>query len=204
MSENESNETQNPNMLSEESPRRLNFAASSGSFSDVTKALNEIEQEEQEATEDLVEEPVDEPSEEVVMEDAEELPEPDLHADIEQEVTNGQSSSGCGQGGLDDMSVDELTTLEQEAARKRLEKQQAQKQAVIEQIVQVVSTYGVTTEELVEALGGLKIKRKGVKAVIKFHDPETGKTWTGRGKTPNWLKDKDMEQFRVTPVSTEA
>jgi len=31
----------------------------------------------------------------------------------------------------------------------------------------------------------------------KYHDPETGQTWTGRGKPPVWIKDKDRSQFEI-------
>lgn len=31
----------------------------------------------------------------------------------------------------------------------------------------------------------------------KFRDPATGKTWTGRGKPPDWIKDKDRTQFAI-------
>ncbi len=32
---------------------------------------------------------------------------------------------------------------------------------------------------------------------IKYRDPETNKTWTGRGKPPLWIAGKDREQFLV-------
>lgn len=35
------------------------------------------------------------------------------------------------------------------------------------------------------------------KAPAKYMDPNTGKTWSGRGKTPKWLQGKDLTQFAV-------
>lgn len=40
-------------------------------------------------------------------------------------------------------------------------------------------------------------KLKGRKLEPKYRDPETGKTWCGRGKTPLWLVGKDKEQFKI-------
>lgn len=100
---------------------------------------------------------------------------------------------------LEELSAEELAKLEADAHAALLKKQAEEKTAVIEQIVNVVRTYKITTEELVEALGGLKIKRKGVKAKIKFRDPASGATWSGRGKEPTWMRGRDREQFRVMP-----
>lgn len=32
---------------------------------------------------------------------------------------------------------------------------------------------------------------------IKYRDPETGKTWAGRGKLPNWLVGKNKDDYKV-------
>lgn len=35
------------------------------------------------------------------------------------------------------------------------------------------------------------------KPMPKFRDPISGATWTGRGKTPAWIKGKKKEQFAI-------
>lgn len=40
-------------------------------------------------------------------------------------------------------------------------------------------------------------KLKGRKLEPKYRDPETGKTWAGRGKYPRWMAGKDKEAFRI-------
>ena len=98
---------------------------------------------------------------------------------------------------LDELSVDELRKQQEEIDRKIKAKQEAEKQAIIDQIVEVTKTYGIPVEELVAALGGMKIKRKGVKAKPKYKDPATGAIWTGRGKEPAWIKGKDRTPFLI-------
>ena len=40
-------------------------------------------------------------------------------------------------------------------------------------------------------------KLKGRTLPAKFKDPETGKTWAGRGRLPKWMAGKDKEQFKI-------
>jgi DNA-binding protein H-NS len=99
---------------------------------------------------------------------------------------------------LDEMSVEDLQKQQELLDRRIREKQAAEKKAVIDQIVNVVNTYDIPVDELVEALGGLKIKRKGIKAIQKYQDPATGKTWSGRGKEPSWIKGQDRDKFTIS------
>src|SRR4029453_19680675 len=40
--------------------------------------------------------------------------------------------------------------------------------------------------------------------VAKYRDPQTGKTWTGRGKPPNWIAGaKDRQAFLIAPGAGE-
>jgi len=98
---------------------------------------------------------------------------------------------------LDDLTVAELQRRQEEIDRKIREKKEAEKRAIIAQIVDVVIGHHIPIDELVDALGGLKIKRKGMKAVQKYRDPATGVTWSGRGKEPTWIRGKDRRKFEI-------
>lgn len=98
---------------------------------------------------------------------------------------------------FDQLSVEELRRQQEEIERKIREKQEAEKKAVINQIVEVVNTYKIPLDELIEALGGMKIKRKGVKAKPKYRDPVSGAEWSGRGKEPLWIRGKDRKDFLI-------
>lgn len=37
----------------------------------------------------------------------------------------------------------------------------------------------------------------GRKVAPKYRNPATGETWTGRGKAPLWIQDKDKSQFLI-------
>jgi DNA-binding protein H-NS len=67
--------------------------------------------------------------------------------------------------------------------------------AVVAQIRALMSDYGIQASDL-----GLSSKRKrksGTPAVPKFQNPQTGETWTGRGRAPKWIEGKDRAKFAI-------
>lgn len=64
------------------------------------------------------------------------------------------------------------------------------------QIKEIMQQYGLTVADVT---GGSKLKTTKVKATVaaQFKNPETGETWSGRGRAPLWLAGKDKEQFRI-------
>ena len=67
--------------------------------------------------------------------------------------------------------------------------------AVVTQIKQMMTEYGIQPTDL-----GMPAKRKrkaGAPAAPKFQNPQTGETWTGRGRAPKWLDGKDRAKFAI-------
>ena len=144
---------------------------------------------------DAPEAPVELPAETITEEDAVEETREALETEPEEEDLVPVISPNVPQA--DEKSVEELA-----AERARLDaqikaKQDAQKASVIDQIKSVMSTYSVSIEDLVEAFGGLKGRRTGVLAKAKYKDPVSGKTWSGRGKEPAWIKGQDRSKFAI-------
>lgn len=98
---------------------------------------------------------------------------------------------------LSTLSVEELQEREKQIHQMIEDRKKAEKEQVLAQIIQVAGTYHVTLEDIVEAMGGLRAKRKGVKAKAKYKDPATSTTWSGRGKAPAWIKGKDYNEFLI-------
>lgn len=97
----------------------------------------------------------------------------------------------------DTKSVEELQAERDALDAEIKTKVDAEKASVIEQIKTVAETYGITADELAEAMGGLKSKRKGIPAKPKYRDPKTGVIWSGRGKEPAWIKGQARETFLI-------
>ncbi|WP_442855117.1 H-NS histone family protein [Burkholderia sp. ABCPW 14] len=74
------------------------------------------------------------------------------------------------------------------------EAKHSEKQAALATFREQVELYEITEEELLRALGFRKVRRA---AQAKYHDPSSGKNWTGRGPRPKWLKGKQLEDYLV-------
>ena len=66
----------------------------------------------------------------------------------------------------------------------------------VKAIKDLMQQHGITMEDL---SSGTRVKTTKVKGTVaaQFKNPETGETWTGRGRAPRWLDGKDKEQFRI-------
>jgi DNA-binding protein H-NS len=101
-----------------------------------------------------------------------------------------------------------MTTLHELIAQKEALDQQiaeAQRQAKADGIAKVralMTEHEVSITVLSLILGADKSKAGKTtadrKVAPKYRDPETGKTWTGRGVAPKWIAGKDREAFLIT------
>ncbi|WP_179404144.1 H-NS family nucleoid-associated regulatory protein [Burkholderia guangdongensis] len=90
------------------------------------------------------------------------------------------------------------------AQREKLEKQIEEAKAreyaeVLNDVKQKISDYGFTLPELglARAKAGKAGARPRAGVAAKYRDPESGATWSGRGKPPRWIAGKDREQFAI-------
>lgn len=70
----------------------------------------------------------------------------------------------------------------------------------LEQIRQLVDEYDLHDE--VQFTRDRSPKARGAGAprgpvAAKYRDPKTGETWSGRGRAPSWIKDKDRTKFLI-------
>ncbi|WP_284338132.1 H-NS histone family protein [Comamonas sp. NoAH] len=94
------------------------------------------------------------------------------------------------------------------AQRAELEKQieAARKEALASAIAQVraiVAEYELTEDDIFSKKSA-RASSAGHKTVApKYRDPETGATWTGRGKPPLWIAGKDRLNFLIQEQTAE-
>jgi DNA-binding protein H-NS len=77
---------------------------------------------------------------------------------------------------------------------KREEKEQA-----IGMARTMISAYGITAKDLgLDKAPKFKTGPKpGNKVAAKYRDPQSGATWSGRGKTPRWINGADRSQYAI-------
>lgn len=99
---------------------------------------------------------------------------------------------------LRDMTTDYKTLLQKKS---ELEAQIAEalgreKKQAIAQAQAFVEQYGLTQDDVFPAAKG-KAASTRVAGEPRFRNPETGVTWTGRGKPPKWIEGKDRSAFAI-------
>lgn len=66
----------------------------------------------------------------------------------------------------------------------------------VAQVRNLISEYGLAQEDVFPSKSGKTGKVTG-RVPVKYRDPVTGATWTGRGRAPLWIADKDRTQFAI-------
>ncbi len=89
--------------------------------------------------------------------------------------------------------IKQKEALENQIAQLR----QSERADVISKIKLLISEHDLTAQDI---FGGAKVSRKsGARQAVapKYRNPETGATWSGRGKSPKWLDGQDRSKFAV-------
>ncbi|SDX50722.1 DNA-binding protein H-NS [Allgaiera indica] len=103
---------------------------------------------------------------------------------------------------LEKMSADELKKLMKDA-EKQLAAAEARKKADTKAAIQkILDEAGYDIGDLFSGATGGKSKKSGSKGEPRYRDPETGSTWTGRGRKPKWLLEaesagRSVEDFAI-------
>ena len=70
--------------------------------------------------------------------------------------------------------------------------QKEQRGNALAQVRELIEAFDLTEDDL---LGRAKSTRTPVAA--KYRNPETGETWTGRGRAPRWMDGRSKEEFLI-------
>ena len=82
------------------------------------------------------------------------------------------------------------------AQKKTLDEQidkarKAESAQALQTIQELVKEFGFTSQQV------FPWKPEGKNVPAKYHDPQTGSSWSGRGKTPKWIADQDRVKFLI-------
>ena len=97
------------------------------------------------------------------------------------------------------MLYDELRAKAAEILAQAEQVKAEERQKTIDTVRVMISTYGITAKDLgldksPKAKSGPK---PGNKVSPKYRDPQSGATWSGRGKTPRWINGTDRSQYAI-------
>lgn len=87
-------------------------------------------------------------------------------------------------------NLDQLLKQKAELQKEIDEVRRVKRAGALEQARELVTKYELTAREL-----GVTAGRRGTRAAVapKYRDPVTGKTWTGRGKSPLWIAEAERQ-----------
>ena len=89
------------------------------------------------------------------------------------------------------------------AAREKLEAEIARVRheeagSILEQIRAQIADYGFTVQDIFGSnRRGSPHKWTAAPVAPKYRDPDSGATWTGRGRAPLWIAGKDRAKFEI-------
>lgn len=96
-------------------------------------------------------------------------------------------------------SYQELMSQIEELKAQAEEVRRQEVATAITEIRERMNQLGLTADDILS--DGRRTRRAsapGSVGVVKYRNPETGQTWTGKGRTPGWIRDAaDREVFRV-------
>lgn len=96
---------------------------------------------------------------------------------------------------LGGLSRSELKQLQKRIDRQLEKLEKADRKAALDAAEAAAREAGYSLGEL---MGGAPSSVK-TKTPAKYRDPETGKTWSGRGRRPDWIKTAgdDLSKFEI-------
>lgn len=65
------------------------------------------------------------------------------------------------------------------------------------QVRQLMHEYRLAPEDLISEKKPSGAGKSTGTVNAKYRDPESGATWTGRGRAPRWLNGRDKDQFLI-------
>jgi DNA-binding protein H-NS len=92
-------------------------------------------------------------------------------------------------------SYKELTAQIEKLQKQADQAREKEISSVVTQIRALMAEYGIQPTDI-----GISSKRKrksGTPAAPKYANPQTGDTWTGRGRAPKWIEGKDRSKFAI-------
>lgn len=77
---------------------------------------------------------------------------------------------------------------------------QARQDEVVEarrKVRELMDAHKLSPSDFAEPNKKVKQTPKKVTVQAKYRDPDSGATWTGRGRAPRWLNGRNKEQFLI-------
>ncbi|GJH26292.1 H-NS family nucleoid-associated regulatory protein [Caballeronia novacaledonica] len=89
------------------------------------------------------------------------------------------------------VEIAQLRAQQEALDRQLAEAKERETRHALREIVQKMREYGITLNELM----GRKPGEQQSEPTVKYRDPLSGATWSGRGRAPLWIAGKDRNEY---------
>lgn len=95
--------------------------------------------------------------------------------------------------------TDIKSLLDQKAELDKLIDKQYKEEAskALLDVIATIKKYNFTAQQCFPLPGAELNKKK--KVPDKYYDPNTGKSWSGKGRMPKWLEGQNLSEFEIRP-----
>ena len=90
----------------------------------------------------------------------------------------------------------QLLAQKAELEKKIEEMRKTETADAVQKVKAIIAEFSLTPADVFNPSSAKK-KSTSSPVAPKYHNPTTNETWTGRGKPPKWIADKDREQFKI-------
>jgi len=94
-------------------------------------------------------------------------------------------------------SYKELLQQREQLEQKIQEARKSELSDAVAKVRALVAEYGLSVDDVFPPAKATRGAGQGGKVAPKYRNPETGQTWTGRGKAPKWIENQDREKFAI-------
>lgn len=92
----------------------------------------------------------------------------------------------------------DLLKQREELEKKIQEARQRELTEAVRKVRALIEEHGLTAADVfAPARSARSSGSAGSKVAPKYKNPQTGETWTGRGKAPKWIQDQERSQFEI-------
>lgn len=103
-----------------------------------------------------------------------------------------------------DLDYEDVRSAITELEKVSRAKEKEAKKRAREELKATAAKYGMTLDELLDTGTGSRGKgATGGKLPPKFRHPETGKTWSGRGRRPKWIEAWEEQGGHIEELRIE-
>lgn len=94
-------------------------------------------------------------------------------------------------------SYKDLLKQREELEKKILEVRQSELAEAVAKVRVLIQEHGLSAADVFPPIRSARSSSAGSKVAPKYKNPQTGETWTGRGKAPKWIQDQDRSKFEI-------